>query len=204
MWCAGQDDQLIGPFHIWRSSYRRGVPLNKWGHVHFKRDGAPPHFSCEVRNFCTDHFPRWSVSCEIPHNWLARSSGSSSLVYCMGMGERICLEHEVWNAMCIVGSCFGCSRLHQKQSLGNKQCLVFTAQWRDVFLLRMWFFKSESVSMKGDCIKLNLEFKLFSSLFVYYLFCIFLAFKQFSWYLNFSTWFVDNETEIMQHVLKVQ
>jgi hypothetical protein len=55
--------------------------------------------------------------------------------------------------------------------------------------------------MKGSFIKLNLEFKFISSVFVYYLFCILLVFKQFIWCLNLSTWLVDNETEIMQYVL---
>jgi hypothetical protein len=49
--------------------------------------------------------------------------------------------------------------------------------------------------------KLNLEFKFISSVYVYYLFCILLAFKQFSWCLNLSAWLADNETEIIQHVL---
>jgi len=55
--------------------------------------------------------------------------------------------------------------------------------------------------MKGSFMKLNLEFKFISSVFVYYLFCILLASEQFSWCLNLSTCLVDNETEIMQHVL---
>ena len=140
MWCAGQDDQLIGPFHFWRSSYRGVVPLNKWGHVHFKYDEASPNFSCEVRNFHNDHFPGWSIRCGVPHSWPGKSSGSSPPISCMGMGERNCLEHEVWNAMCIAGSHFGCSRLDQKQSLGSKQCLLFTAKWRGVLLLRVGVF----------------------------------------------------------------
>ena len=48
-----------------------------------------------------------------------------------------------------------------------------------MLLLRVGFFKSDSMSMKGNFMKLNLEFKFSSSVFVYYLFCIVLAFKQF-------------------------
>jgi hypothetical protein len=177
------------------------VPLNKWGHMYFKHDRASPHFSCEVSNFHNDHFPGWSIRCEVRHSWPAGSSDSSPPLSCMGMGERKCLEHEVWNAMCIAGSHFGCSGLHQKQSLGSEQCLPLTAKWWDVLLLKVGFFKWESVSTKGSFMKLNLEFKFISSVYVYYLFCILLAFKQFSWCLNFSAWLADNKTEIIQHVL---
>jgi hypothetical protein len=55
--------------------------------------------------------------------------------------------------------------------------------------------------MKGSFMKLNLEFKFISSVFVYYLFFTLLAFKQFSWCLNLTAWLLGNETEIMQHVL---
>ena len=66
VWCAVLDDQLIGPFiledHLTGEAYLRflqeelpplleDVPLNKQGHIYFQHDGAPPHFSCEVRNF---------------------------------------------------------------------------------------------------------------------------------------------------------
>jgi len=157
-------------------------------------------FHVKLVIFHNDHFPRWLIRCEVPHSWPASSSGSSPPISYVGMGERNCLEHEVWNAMCIAGSHFGCRGLHQKQSLGSEQCLLFTAKWC-VLLLRVGFFKSESVPTKGSFMKLNLEFKFSSSMFVYYLFCILLAFKQFSWCLNLSIWLVDNETEIMQHIL---
>lgn len=169
--------------------------------MHFKNDGASPHFLCEVRNFCNDNFPGWSIRCEFSHSWPAKSSGCSPPISCMGMCEKNCLEYEVWNAMCIAGSHSGCNGLDQKQSLGSEHCLLFTAKWQGMLLLRVGFFKSESLSMKGSFMKLNLEFKFISSVFVYYLFCILLASEQFSWCLNLSTCLVDNETEIMQHVL---
>jgi len=66
VWCAVLDDQLIGPFilegRLTGEAYLRflqeylprlleDMPLNKQGHMYFQHDRAPPHFSCEVRNF---------------------------------------------------------------------------------------------------------------------------------------------------------
>jgi len=72
VWCAVLDDQLIGPFilegHLTGEAYIRFLqeelpllledgPLNKRGHMYFQHDGAPPHFSSEVRNFLNYRFP---------------------------------------------------------------------------------------------------------------------------------------------------
>jgi hypothetical protein len=49
------------------------VALNKRCRMYFQRDGAPPHFSREVRNFQNYRFPgRW-IGRGSPHNWPARS-----------------------------------------------------------------------------------------------------------------------------------
>ena len=72
VWCAVLDDQLIGPFilegRFTGEAYLRflqeelpqlleDVPLNKRGRMCFQHDGAPPHSSCEVRNFLNYRFP---------------------------------------------------------------------------------------------------------------------------------------------------
>ena len=66
VWCAILDDKLIGPFilegRLTGEVYLRflqeewpwlleDMPLNKRGRMYFQHDGAPPHSSCEVRNF---------------------------------------------------------------------------------------------------------------------------------------------------------
>jgi len=98
VWCAVLDDQLIGPFILEGcligEAYLRfleeelprlleDVPLNKRGRMYFQHDGAPPHFSREVRNFLNYRFPgRWIGRCS-PHNWPARSPELSPLDYCV-------------------------------------------------------------------------------------------------------------------------
>ena len=98
VWCAVLDDQLIGPFilegRLTGEAYLRflqeelpplleDVPLNKQGCMYFQHDGAPPHFSLEVRNFVNYHFPgRW-IRRGGPHNWPARSPDLSPLDYCV-------------------------------------------------------------------------------------------------------------------------
>jgi len=55
--------------------------LNKRGRIYFQHDGAPPHFSREVRNFLNYRFPvRW-IGRGGPHNWPARPLDLSSLYY---------------------------------------------------------------------------------------------------------------------------
>ena len=51
--------------------------------MYLQHDGAPPHFSCEVKNFLNSHFPgRW-IRRGGPHNWPARSPDLSPLDYCV-------------------------------------------------------------------------------------------------------------------------
>ena len=96
VWCAVLDEQLIGSFilegRLTREAYLRfleeelprfleDVPLNKRGRIYFQHDGAPPHSSCEVRNFLNYHFPgRW-IGRGGPHTWPARSPDLSPLDY---------------------------------------------------------------------------------------------------------------------------
>ena len=83
MWCAVLDDQPIGLFilegRLTGETYLRflqeelsrlleDVPLNKRGHIYFQHDGAPPHFSREVRNFLNYRFPGKSIGGGGPHN----------------------------------------------------------------------------------------------------------------------------------------
>jgi len=98
VWCAVLDDQLIGPFilegRLTGEAYLRflqeelprlldDVPLNKRGRMYFQHDGAPPHFSREVRNFPNYRFPgRW-IERGGPHSWPARSPDLSLLDYCV-------------------------------------------------------------------------------------------------------------------------
>jgi len=98
VWCAVLDEQLTGPFilegRLTGEAYLRflqeelsrlleDVPLNKRGRMYFQHDGAPPHFSLEVRNFLNYRFPgRW-IGRGGPHNWPARSPDLSPLDYCV-------------------------------------------------------------------------------------------------------------------------
>jgi len=51
--------------------------------MYFHHDGAPPHFSREVRNFQNYRFPgRW-IGRGGPHNWPAKSPDLSPLNYCV-------------------------------------------------------------------------------------------------------------------------
>jgi len=51
--------------------------------MYFQHDRAPPHFSCEVRNFLNYRFPgRW-IGRGGPHNWPARSPDLSPMDYCV-------------------------------------------------------------------------------------------------------------------------
>ena len=96
MSCAVLDDQLIGPFilegRLTGEAYLRflqeelprhleDVPLNKRGRMYFQHDGAPTHFSREVRNFLNFRFPgRW-IGRGGPNNWPARSPNLRPLDY---------------------------------------------------------------------------------------------------------------------------
>ena len=62
---------------------------NKRGHVYFQHDGAPPHFSCEVRNFLNCRFPGKWIGHGGLHNWPARCPEFKPTgLLCMGMDER--------------------------------------------------------------------------------------------------------------------
>jgi len=51
--------------------------------MYSQHDGAPPHFSREVRNFLIYLFPgRW-IGRGGPHNWPARSPDLSPMDYCV-------------------------------------------------------------------------------------------------------------------------
>ena len=94
LWCAVLDDQMIGPFILEGEAYLRflqeelprileDVPLNKRSRMYFQNDGAPPHFSSEVRIFLNYRFPgRW-IGRDSPHNWPSRSSDLNPLDYCV-------------------------------------------------------------------------------------------------------------------------
>jgi len=92
VWCAVLDDQLIGPLilegHLTGEAYLQflheelprlleDVHLNKRGCMYFQHDKAPPHFSCEVRNFLNYRLPGDL------HNWSARSPDLSPLDCCV-------------------------------------------------------------------------------------------------------------------------
>ena len=70
--CAVLNDQLNGPFILKNRltgeaclrflqeelpRLLEDVPLKKRGRIYFQHDGAPPHFSREVRNFLNYLFP---------------------------------------------------------------------------------------------------------------------------------------------------
>jgi len=51
--------------------------------MYFQHDGAPPHYSHEVRNFLNYRFPGQWIGRGGPHNWPARSPDLSALDYCV-------------------------------------------------------------------------------------------------------------------------
>jgi len=101
VWCAVLDDQMIGPFilvgRLTGEAYLRflqeelprlleDVPLNKRGRMHFQHDGAPPHFSREVRNFLNYRFPGRTWRSTQLANQFSRLKPTGLL--CMGVDER--------------------------------------------------------------------------------------------------------------------
>jgi len=51
--------------------------------MYFQRDGAPPHSTCEVRNFLNYHFTGQWMGHGGPSNWPARSPDLSPLDCCV-------------------------------------------------------------------------------------------------------------------------
>ena len=150
-------------FHLGRSSYRRGVPpisaggiatnledvpLNKRGRIYFQHDGAPPHFSREVRNFLNYHF-LWAMNRTWPSPQLANqvSRIKSTGLLCMGMDKKNGLGCEVGDARCIDWSHFGCRRPYQKQSAEASTSNSRSAQLSgSMFCGRRWHFRKPALS----------------------------------------------------------
>lgn len=98
VWCGMLGDQLFGPFvldgHLNGLGYLRflqenlfnifdEVPLDVRARLYFQHDGAPPHFSLQVRNFLNTCLPdRW-IGRGGPYNWPARSPDLNPLDYCL-------------------------------------------------------------------------------------------------------------------------
>jgi hypothetical protein len=80
------------------------VSVNKWGRMYFQHNEAPPHFSCEVRNFLSYHFlGRWTGRGG-PHNWPARCPDLSPLDYCvLGWMEEVVYSVKVGTRDALLG-----------------------------------------------------------------------------------------------------
>lgn len=88
VWCGIIDDQLIGP-HIFESSltgemylnflrddlptFLNDVPINTKERMILQQDGAPPHYSRNVKEYLNTLFPERWIGRGGPHQWPARS-----------------------------------------------------------------------------------------------------------------------------------
>lgn len=95
VWCGVVDDTLIGP-HFFDGNLTGAIYLdflqmilpellaiqdvNLRG-LYFQQDGAPPHYSREVRAHLNDQFPNRWIGRAGPHSWPARSPDLTVLDY---------------------------------------------------------------------------------------------------------------------------
>ncbi|XP_071056600.1 uncharacterized protein [Onthophagus taurus] len=98
VWCGILNDQLFGPFVLDGRLTGEGylhfledhleeilddVPLNIRQRMIFQHDGAPPHYSNNVRNFLNTHFgDRW-IGRGGPHPWPPISPDLTPLDFCL-------------------------------------------------------------------------------------------------------------------------
>jgi hypothetical protein len=87
VWCSMSEDKLIGPFFFDGATVNGQkyltmlqeffIPevrrLRKVKSILFQQDGAPPHFSCEVRQFLDNIFPNRWIGRGGPIRWAPRS-----------------------------------------------------------------------------------------------------------------------------------
>lgn len=101
VWCGILNDQLFGPFvldaRLTGQGYLRFLedhleeildeaPLNIRQRIIFQHDGAPPHYSNNVRNFLNTTFgDRW-IGRGGPHPWPPRSPDLTPLDFCLWDG----------------------------------------------------------------------------------------------------------------------
>lgn len=94
VWAGILDKKIIGPYffdrnitgeiylHFLRNdleNYLDDLPLNTVRRIWFQQDGAPPHFSIQVRQYLNNRFPdRW-IGRRGPINWPARSPDLTKL-----------------------------------------------------------------------------------------------------------------------------
>lgn len=98
IWCGIIGDHLIGPFELPPTlngdSYLNflqnelgglleDVPLNVRQNMYFMQDGAPAHFSRQVRNYLTEQFPERWIGRGGPLIWPARSPDFNPMDFCI-------------------------------------------------------------------------------------------------------------------------
>ena len=137
--------------------------MNKRGRIYFQHDGAPPHFSREVRNFLNYRFPvRW-IGRGGPHNWPARPLDLSSLYYYVwGWMKELVYSVKVGTRDALLGRILDAADcIKNSQRKRNEQLAQFTTERQPVLRTAVAFsktsFKHRSIQIKGNFTKLTLH-----------------------------------------------
>ena len=98
VWCCVLHNQLIEPFifpgtltgamylHCLQNELPQllqDVPLETQHRMYCQHDGAPAHFTLNVRDHLNQHFPQGWISRGGPHPWPARSPDLTPFDYCL-------------------------------------------------------------------------------------------------------------------------
>ena len=131
----------------------------------FQHDGAPPHFSREVRNFQNYRFPARWIGQDGTHNWLARSPDLSPLNYCVwGWMKEMVYSVTVGTRVVLLG-CILDAADRIRQSQRKLQFAQFTTErqpvLRPVVASSKTIYKHRSIQIKVNFTKLtsHLSFK---------------------------------------------
>jgi len=131
--------------------------LNKRGRTYLQHDGAPPHFSREVRNFLNYRFPGRGG----PHNWPASSPDLSPLDYCVwGWMKELVYSVKVGTRDALLGRILDAADcIKNSQRKRNEQLAQFTTEpaLRPAVAFSKNSFKHRSIQIKGNFTKLTLH-----------------------------------------------
>ena len=136
--------------------------LKKKQPSYFQHDGAPPHFSREVRNFLNYRFPgRW-IGRSGPHNWPASSPDLSPLDYRVwGWMKELVYSVKVGTQDTLLGCILDAADRITVSGSCNEQLTQFTTERQPVLQPVVAFlktsFKHKSIQMKGNFTKLTLH-----------------------------------------------
>ena len=121
--------------------------------MYFHHDGAPPHFSREVRNFLNYHFPERLIGRGGPHNWPTRSPDLSPLDYCVwGWMKDPVYSVKVGTRDALLGRILDAADHIRNSASCNEQLAHFTTERQPVLRPAVAFsktsFKHRSVQIK--------------------------------------------------------